>query len=462
MSKRPPSPYDKSNEPNTKKISLETSKFYHGNYAQLLQIAGNCWTGLLRCQTCKQIPNTFGLTTENDCILQMHCATCDKYFGVCTICPTNKKQFFASEDVKKYTRLNSHRRRIEKIQTETRYKTEESSIIVDNETSSLGTNANSDTELEQQCKEYFGDHSMYFRMQTKSLGTSYLFASSYFPEINSCYSNVSEYDSDFNLLLADFLYDLPKALQSNFAILMGKIKEYMLPQSSQESPPYSLKIPCSVASIRSTYLDGSSSMLSKLPLPNVSMPESNISSYSYSSLYDCTANFFAFGHGVKEVIAADSTNHFDGSTFISHLSDTRIAHEKKKLFLEVDKNKEEKFQRFLTFFTTFSGAFDPTVSLVKANRHGVWVLQVAFMKDEGSDEFLNTYVISLCAKSDSHEEVIKLLDDEIQRFNHGKCPPLYHGGLNKFVLPVIVPILHHADQPEKRELYGTKLGKGPL
>ena len=164
------------------------------------------------------------------------------------------------------------------------------------------------------------------------MGTSYLFASSYFPEINSCYSNVSEYDSDFNLLLADFLYDLPKALQSNFAILMGKIKEYMLPQSSQESPPYSLKIPCSVASIRSTYLDGSSSMLRKLPLPNVSMPESNISSYSYSSLYDCTANFFAFGHGVNEVIAADSTNNFDGSTFISHLSETRIAHEKKNCF----------------------------------------------------------------------------------------------------------------------------------
>ena len=91
MSKRPPSPYDKSHEPNTKKISLETSKVYHGNYTQLLQIAGTCWTGLLRCQMCKQIPNTFGLTTENDCILQMHCATCDKYFGVCTICPTNKK-----------------------------------------------------------------------------------------------------------------------------------------------------------------------------------------------------------------------------------------------------------------------------------------------------------------------------------------------------------------------------------
>ena len=55
---------------------------------------------------------------------------------------------------------------------------------------------------------------------------------------------------------------------------------------------------------------------------------------------------------------------------------------------------------------------------------------------------------------------MKLLDDDMERFSNGDCPPLYHGCLKKIVLPVIVPILHHADQPEKREVFGTKLGKG--
>ena len=97
---------------------------------------------------------------------------------------------------------------------------------------------------------------------------------------------------------------------------------------------------------------------------------------------------------------------------------------------------------------------------MKANRHGVWTLQVAFMKDKNARDFLNTYVISLSAKNECHEEVMKLLDDDMERFSNGDCPPLYHGCLKKIVLPVIVPILHHTDQPEKREVFGTKLGKG--
>ena len=198
---------------------------------------------------------------------------------------------------------------------------------------SLHNDVNFDLELEQQCKKYLGETQWkYFRMQTKSLGNSYLFASSYFLAREIDYSNVSEYDSDFSLLLADFVYDLPKSLRVNFSTLMSRLKEYMLPQTSQEVPPFSLKIPCSLASLRRTYLDGSSSMYSKLPVPNVSMPKSKVLKYSYLTLLDCVTNFFAFGHGVKEVIAEDLIGEFDGSTAISNLCETRIANEKRSDF----------------------------------------------------------------------------------------------------------------------------------
>ena len=113
---------------------------------------------------------------------------------------------------------------------------------------------------------------------------------------------------------------------------MSRLKEYMLPQTSQEVPPFSLKILCSLASLRRTYLDSSSSMYSKLSVPNVSIPKSKVSKYSYSTLLDCVTNFFAFGHGVKEVIAEDLIGEFDGSTAISNLCETRIAHEKRSGF----------------------------------------------------------------------------------------------------------------------------------
>ena len=55
---------------------------------------------------------------------------------------------------------------------------------------------------------------------------------------------------------------------------------------------------------------------------------------------------------------------------------------------------------------------------------------------------------------------MKSLEEDITELSIGKCPPMYHGGLKKIVQPILVPLLRHADQPERRELYGTKLGKG--
>ena len=198
-------------------------------------------------------------------------------------------------------------------------------------------------------------------------------------------------------------------------------------------------------------------MIEKIPLPKVLLIRNDSSTYSHSTLLECFTNFLAFGQGVEQ-IHVDEQDSFDGTAEISHLCDTRMA---RSMALEqVNNNVENNIEKFVTFYTTFSDAFDPTVSLVKANRHGVWTLQVLFMKSTDAQEFGNTYVISLCGKSEDHEEVLSLLDNEMQDFRSGKCPPLYHGGLKRVVKPILLPLLHHADQPERREIYGTKLGRG--
>ena len=113
-----------------------------------------------------------------------------------------------------------------------------------------------------------------------------------------------------------------------------------------------------------------------------------------------------------------------------------------------------------TYVTTFSDAFDPTVSLVKANRHVVWVYQICFLKNKDSKEFENTYVLSIGDKSDYHSEIVEKIEEEMSLLRSGRCPLLYDGKLKRMVQPIVVPLLRHADQPERRELYGLKLGKG--
>ena len=124
------------------------------------------------------------------------------------------------------------------------------------------------------------------------------------------------------------------------------------------------------------------------------------------------------------------------------------------------KGGNNQHEYFTTFFNTFSYAFEPTVSLLRDNKNGVWVYQVAFLKIEDADELGNTYIISLSSKGNDHEPALKSIEQEISSYRSGNCPILYHGGLKKMVKPLLIPLLQHADQPERREIFGTKLGQG--
>ena len=92
------------------------------------------------------------------------------------------------------------------------------------------------------------------------------------------------------------------------------------------------------------------------------------------------------------------------------MSETWSANEKKIYFLENLANgnitSKNNSPLVYTYLATFSDAFDPTLSLVKANRHGVWVYQVCFLKSTQSEEFENTYVISMGEKKYCHDPIV--------------------------------------------------------
>ena len=84
---------------------------------------------------------------------------------------------------------------------------------------------------------------------------------------------------------------------------------------------------------------------------------------------------------------------FNGPIPVKRTKYLRYENERKKEALEIMKGKNNQHAYFNTFFNTFSDAFDPTVSLVRAKNNGVWMYQVALPKSEDADELGNTYII---------------------------------------------------------------------
>ena len=62
---------------------------------------------------------------------------------------------------------------------------------------------------------------------------------------------------------------------------------------------------------------------------------------------------------------------------------------------------------------TFSDAFDPTVSLVRSNKHGFWVHQVYLLNFFYCDELASTYILSLKSKSNYHDPELMAIEEEI-------------------------------------------------
>ena len=454
MSKRPPN-FSSSNPSSKKKCA----------YVELQAASQSCWTGLLICQLCNTIPQRYKKDRKYSWCLNIFCDKCGTSFKICTLCPTNTHQFHTDEELKKHRYLKSHVNNVKKQEaTETplvthgeSYNFEDSADYTENESSQISINKEALVFLEEKNLQYFIH-------QSCNQGMNYLLALSYFPDDAIPITKVSDSDSEFNILLGKFVYNLSGSMKSSFLEIIQKLKSSMLPCVETIPDPYALRIPFLPSTLRKTYLEGKNSLLENLPTPPISSHYSgknNQSLHSYCSLMDCLIHFLAFGTGINNL---HGKNDSGLGNSINSLSETWASNNIRISVMENIARKNirtsEDIPVVFTYVTTFSDAFDPTVSLVKANRHGVWVYQICFLKTKESKEFDNTYVLAIGDKSADHSEIVEKIEKEMDLLRSGRCPLLYDGSLKRMVQPIVVPLLRHADQPERRELYGLKLGKG--
>ena len=153
MSKRPPS-FD--NQNSSKKKSQDSNIEENVTHAALLQAAGSCWSGLLACQRCKQIPDSYSCSASDDnWLMELCCKRCQKSFQVCTTCANNRKQFIDMNDVRNHSKLLSHRKRVRKTEVA------EADVADNNEISLVQTETDSVVPMDKYLQ---GSNLQYFKM----------------------------------------------------------------------------------------------------------------------------------------------------------------------------------------------------------------------------------------------------------------------------------------------------------
>ena len=112
-------------------------------------------------------------------------------------------------------------------------------------------------------------------------------------------------------------------------------------------------------------------------------------------------------------------------------------------------------------FTLFSDDFDPTVSIVTANRKGIWIYTCCFKSTLSSkDEISSTYVLAMGHKGANHQPIMKEIETEINNYRKlNRSETYYHFFQKKKMYIAAFPLLRHGDQPERRGINFLKLGK---
>ena len=104
MSKRPPSP---------PRSCLPSKAIKNVTYSQIQNVSNKCWTALLLCQNCNQVPNSFSFSEKKFWLMNLRCEKCNQTFKICTVCRSNKYQLFNDADIKRHERLNSHKKMLQ-------------------------------------------------------------------------------------------------------------------------------------------------------------------------------------------------------------------------------------------------------------------------------------------------------------------------------------------------------------
>lgn len=304
--------------------------------------------------------------------------------------------------------------------------------------------------------------SKFSHWQQKKLSLEYLMGFSNFHQMEN-YDSIDNYDAQYNLRFFEFVTSLSKPLQEDFCDIINGMRPYMLKSSDSQITPLNVTayendskrhilLPHTYNDLRHIYLLGKKSMIESIPQVPVLTIGKGSELHSYVSIKKYIQHFFLFGGFGMSHLSKQSPH-----TVTSIYESKRCIH----LTNEASRNLlPNKSNINILPFVIFSDDFDPSASLVKANRRGIWLYSCTFKNQlNNGNEISTTYVLSIGNKGANHTQVLTLIEEEINEVRQGMINECFHGTFNVHIHPVAIPLLRHGDQPERRSINMLKLGK---
>ena len=470
----------------------------------LRRISPNLTSDSLRCETCQQPPTSYEIEEELPSIL-LRCP-CEKEWFICRLCRFNCTVVHSTQALQQHLTKKHWRKKRKQSAQDSFVAT---SPITDSADNCFDTAPDTDdilsfdlttTPSNKGCNLLLGDQittaldigtvtetnkakilddgaRRWLRSDPKRkfflqramgglTGCQYLLSMNLFGIERT--SGVSEEDARTHLSVGDLFRKLSRNQQDTLSKVFGTLKPYMLPGfAMNEKTQVSSKrfiLPSQMSSVRKMYTEGATSFKKILPGVPFSPVGSGTSKnlHSYAKVIDCLEHHLSVGNGVFDLndipcskrwkLKTDRVTQPSESKRVSEI----LSESKKVINLSLE---NEKYPVRVVGISSFSDDFNPTISIIKANVHGIWVYQITFLQEEDPAlEFGNTYVIALGWKGSDHTQVLKKIEDEIDFLSSGGCPPMFDGKANIMVKPYLAPYVRHGDQPEQRAVCGLKLG----
>lgn len=240
-------------------------------------------------------------------------------------------------------------------------------------------------------------------------------------------SHLTEVENMYHLDVAQFCNSLDHSQKEQFARIMQNtvnIEKFM-----NTRPPHSVR------DINQFYTKSQSSIFQSLPSPTIHNTESHV----YISLTSVIDYFLAYGH------IPDYMTHVDD---VSKKHGIVTCQQSIKIREEVKQNISNSLVPMILYLIFWSDDFEG--SMLRKNKNSVWIKTVTISPPPDQQTSTKyTYVIAMGRKSNNHDEVNKIHNEELEQLN--KCTFRYYGASHvRRNIPVIVQTLAVlADRPER-------------
>jgi hypothetical protein len=249
--------------------------------------------------------------------------------------------------------------------------------------------------------------------------------------------------------------DFVRCLTRNQQIKFGNVIDSITRVYSENIVKPICTLPRNYSDIRRLYLDGNDAISKHLPIPNIKL----LKNHAYVSVLDCVADFLLTNQHplrlIDDYITSISTMPQSLNIFYSN----RV----KEIVMECDVRRRQyvdinNHPNVVLFLKLWGDDFDPNSS-IKSNRQSVWVKTLTIFTMTTDDNKVSyTYPIAASKKSNDHEEIECILNDEIQQLRSGLMKVYFCRYLSAVVNVHADIFCIMTDQPERRSTLGLSAG----